>query len=56
MLTMKNNTMALLTDDRDDQSSNEPSFNFSLIQATTKTNRWNQFEYDDQIDIETIDD
>ena len=54
---MKNNSFASLPDHQDDRSATEASFNFSLIQATTKTNRWNQqFEYDDQIDIESIDD
>ncbi|CAF4324596.1 unnamed protein product, partial [Rotaria sp. Silwood2] len=53
MVTGKNSSIALLTDNNNIQT-DETSFNFSVIHATTI--KLNELEYDDNIDIDTIDD
>ncbi|CAF4573462.1 unnamed protein product [Rotaria sp. Silwood1] len=53
MVTEKNSSIALLSDNNNIQT-DETSFNFSVIHATTI--KLNELEYDDNIDIDTIDD
>ncbi|CAF3507401.1 unnamed protein product [Adineta steineri] len=54
MVTQKNSSIAILTDDTINETS-DTLFNFSLINATT-TIKLNKLEYDDTIDIDDIDD
>ena len=53
VITEKNNSIAFLTDNNHTQIDGT-SFNFALIHA--KTTRLNEFEYDDNIDIDIVDD
>ncbi|CAF3670841.1 unnamed protein product, partial [Rotaria sordida] len=53
MVTEKNSSIALLNDNNNNQT-DETSFNFSIINATTI--KLNELEYDDNIDIDIIDD
>ncbi|CAF4317148.1 unnamed protein product, partial [Rotaria magnacalcarata] len=51
MVTGKNSSIALLTDNT---QTDETSYNFSLTHATTI--KLNELEYDDNVDIDIIDD
>lgn len=51
MFTEKNSSIALLTDNN---QTDDISYNFSLAQATTI--KLNELEYDDNVDIDIIDD
>ncbi len=53
MVTEKNSSIALVTDNTNSQN-DETLFNFSLTHATTI--KLNKLEYDDNIDIDNIDD
>lgn len=56
MVTDKNSSIGLLTDNNNNNiQTQDISFNFSLNHATTTT-KFNELEYDDNIDIDTVDD
>lgn len=51
MVTEKNSSIAYLTDNNNNTSTDETLFNFSLLHAAT-TIKLNQLEYDDNVDID----
>ena len=54
MVTEKNSSIGLFADNNNNMQTDETSFNFALSHAAKM--KLNELEYDDNIDIDTVDD